>query len=150
MDANFCLIFIMVSAKWCAPPSARSGEWVRSNSGVETKSKATITVHARQHDVAQSPTADGFCGVFRLVRVQRRGRLGSLDGTEPAASCARVAHELRHPLGSARGEFRLSGSTHHDGGSRGPSSLRLSRTLLSTPAVPNIRTSCFLADGVQV
>lgn len=58
------------------------------------KHKHTISVDRGQYDVSEAPLVYGERGVTRLVGVQR-GRLARrFHGTEHAASCTGVAHQL--------------------------------------------------------
>lgn len=55
----------------------------------------TIAVYARENNVAESPARDGLGRLLGLVDIERWGRLRGLDGAEPTAARARVAHELK-------------------------------------------------------
>ncbi len=50
-------------------------------------------VYGSEHDVAQAPIADGLGRVLGFVGVKWWRRLRRLDGAEPAASSAGVAHQ---------------------------------------------------------
>jgi len=83
-----------------------------------------IPIHTREHHVPEPPPRQRFRRVLRLVGIQRRGGAARLYGAEAAASRAGVAHE-------------------HDGGRGGG-------FVVAAPAVADVGTSSFFADGVQV
>jgi hypothetical protein len=81
-----------------------------------------ISIDTGQHNVIQTPSTDGFSGMFWLMRIQWLGCSVGLDGTEATSTGTFVAHQ-------------------HDGRS---SSLMLT----ATPAISNVRASSLLADSV--
>ena len=52
IKTRFCFIFLMVSAKWWAPPSARSAEVALKNIWSEKIIELSISINACQHNVA--------------------------------------------------------------------------------------------------
>ena len=82
-----------------------------------------IAVDHCQHNVAESPTCEGFGRVLWLVRVEGWWCSAGLYGAESATSCASVSHQ-------------------HD-------RRRRLALVAAAPTVGNVGTFCFLADSVQ-
>lgn len=108
MLGAFCLILDMVEAIWAAPPSTRSKkppiEKKRKKKSQlihkipikkrKKEVKRTIPIDTCQYNVTQTPSADRFRSVFRLVDVQRRRCPRGLYRAKSTSSCTLIAHQL--------------------------------------------------------